>query len=102
MSVLFNLGSVYLEQNRDTLRREISKEIIDQIELRYRSEILQARVNEMSITQKYDRSRLLLTYLVAVFIILVLGIITISIFVRRCSDNIKRLLVEERARFAEK
>jgi|APCry1669188910_1035180.scaffolds.fasta_scaffold00143_9 tetratricopeptide (TPR) repeat protein len=97
----FNLLLVS-RQYRDTLRREISKEIIDQIELRYRSEILQARVNEMSITQKYDRSRLLLTYLVAVFIILVLGIITISIFVRRRSDNIKRLLAEERARFAEK
>jgi len=96
----FNLLLVS-RQYRDTLNREISKEIFDQIELRYRSEILQARVNEMAITQKYDRGRLFLTYFVAILIILVLGIILITFLLRHRSDNIKRLLSEERARFAE-
>ena len=85
----------------DSLQGEIGKELFDELEMKFRNQVLQAQVAQLKAETGLQKSRTLIVSLIATGILLFLIILLISLYFRNRQNHQKRLQAEQEKQLKE-
>ena len=88
---IMELSSLY----KDSLYREISQEVFDQVEISYRNKLLQATIHEISLEHEVEKSRGMIYYFTGAAVILILIIVSVVMYFRQRNAMVLKTIAEQ-------
>jgi len=99
----FEAYKIHLQASlyNDSLQGEIGKELFDELEIKFRNQVLQAQVSQLKAETSLHKSRTLIVSLIATGIFLFLIILLISLYFRNRQNHQKHLQSEQQKQLKE-